>query len=136
MRNGFDIYRVGPDRNHQEPQSPWGWTPRRGEVPTGETVVQDHDYTLTYTGNDPQLAAAFARGARLMEIVTLWPELVVLPVDGRRLPPGREHLPDPRRLQAAERAQRPQGRFGRALVRRARGGGRRPAVTRPRGLRA
>ena len=86
MRNGFDIYRVGPDRNHQEPQSPWGWTPRRGEVPTGETVVQDHDYTLTYTGNDPQLAAAFARGARLKEIVTLWPELVVLPVDGRRLP--------------------------------------------------
>ena len=32
MRNGFDIYRVGPDRNHQEPPSPWGWTaaPWRG----------------------------------------------------------------------------------------------------------
>jgi len=89
MRNGFDIYRVGPDRNHQEPQSPWGWTPRRGEVPTGETVVQDHDFTLTYTGNDPQLAAAFARGAKLMEIVSLWPELSFYPsTAGGFLPDG------------------------------------------------
>ena len=89
MRNGFDIYRVGPDRNHQEPQSPWGWTPRRGEVPTGETVVQDHDFTLTYTGNDPQPAAAFARGAKLMEIVSLWPELSFYPsTAGGFLPDG------------------------------------------------
>lgn len=89
MRNGFDIYRVGSDPKHQEPQSPWGWTPRRGEVPTGETVVQDHDYSLTYTGNDPLLAAAFARGARLKEIVTMWPELSFYPsTAGGFLPDG------------------------------------------------
>ena len=87
MRNGFDIYRVGPDRNHQEPQSPWGWTPRRGEVPTGETVVQDHDFTLTvHAATTRSCAAAFARGARLMEIVDPVARARVLPLDGRRLP--------------------------------------------------
>ncbi len=128
MRNGFDIYRVGPDRNHQEPPSPWGWTPRRGEVPTGETVVQDHDFSLTYTGNDPQLAAAFARGARLKEIVTLWPSW--RSTRRRRwLPPGREHLSHPWRLQAAERAQQPAREAQLASrARRARGGGQRTAV--------
>ena len=134
MRNGFDIYRVGPDRNHQEPQSPWGWTPRRGEVPTGETVVQDHDFTLTYTGNDPQLAAAFARGAKLMEIVSLWPELSFYPSTAGWLPARRQHLPDPRGLQAAERVQRPAVRLRQALVRRARRGGHLPVVTRPSAL--
>jgi hypothetical protein len=79
MRNGFDIYRVGPDKNHQEPASQWGWTARRGEVPTGETVIQDHDFSLTSNGTDPELAAAFARGARLKEIVTIWPDISFYP---------------------------------------------------------
>ncbi|MGW6132432.1 hypothetical protein ACWFNE_20595 [Cellulomonas sp. NPDC055163] len=89
MRIGFDIYRVGPDQDHQEPASSWGWTPRRGEVPTGETVVQDHDFALTYTGTDSELAAAFGRGAKLMEIVRLWPELSFYPsTAGDTLPDG------------------------------------------------
>lgn len=89
MRIGFDIYRVGPDQDHQEPPSAWGWTPRRGEVPTGETVVQDHDFTLTYTGTDSELAAAFARGAKLVELVRLWPDLAFYPsTAGNTLPDG------------------------------------------------
>ena len=41
MRYGFDIYRITTGST-QEPTSPWGWTPRRGEVCTGEHVVQEH----------------------------------------------------------------------------------------------
>lgn len=78
MRYGFDIYRITTGSS-QEPASPWGWTPRRGEVCTGEHVVQEHDNTLTYVGSDDGLAQAFARGSRLSQVSTLRPDLVFYP---------------------------------------------------------
>lgn len=78
VRYGFDIYRKTADPV-QEPASPWGWTPRRGEVCTGEHVVQEHDNTLTYIGADEDLAAAFARGSRLSQVALLRPDLVFYP---------------------------------------------------------